>query len=200
MKLSHVEGAILAGTQAGARGLDEAGVGGQGTSPLERVATWLDGALERVRIVLPREASNPTTLARIDPASRTRDALAGVEAALCACEVSAVLVAAPEVPELDSRLLFALLGLVPTEGGADIVVPLTPRGPEPRLAVYRPRILPEVRRRIAARDFSLHGLLDAVQTQPVPWDLLRPLDPELRSLREEPRSRSRPLEDEDPGG
>jgi molybdopterin-guanine dinucleotide biosynthesis protein A len=112
-----------------------------------------------------------------------RAPLVGVHAALAACEAGAVLVAACDLPEVDPRVLLALLALAPVENGADVVAPLGPRGPEPLLAIYRPRLLPEIERRIARGHFALHALLKDVDTLFVPEADLRALDPELRSLR-----------------
>lgn len=199
MKLSHVEGAILAGGKSSRMGRDRAAVTWQGASGVERVATLLGSCLERVRIVLPPDAPNPTSLPRIDDTRGPRAAIVGLEAALSACEASAVLVAACDMPELEPRLLLALLALAPAEGGAEVVMPVTVRGPVPLLAIYRPRILPEVRRRIAVGELSLQHLLDCVQTQPVPESLLRQLDPELRSFRNLNRPEEIPPGGEDRG-
>ncbi len=62
-------------------------------------------------------------------------------------------------------------------------MPCGPRGPEPLLAVYRPRVLPEIERRIRAEDFSLRRLLGAVGTLEIPAAEVRKLDPSGDSLR-----------------
>ncbi len=77
----------------------------------------------------------------------------------------------------------ALLALVPAQAGHDVVAPLGPGGYEPLLAVYRPRVLPEMERRIEAGELSLQSLLRAVDTLAIPEAELRSIDPELRSLR-----------------
>lgn len=183
MRLVHVEGAILAGGAGTRMGRDKGSVPWRGVPLAERVARALGACVARVRVVVRPGAPLPVDLERIEDRRELRAPIVGVEAALEACEASAVLVAACDMPELDPRVLLALLALVPTEGGADVVAPQTARGPEPLLAVYRPRILPEVRARIERGDPALHALLAAVDTLYVPEMELRALDPELASLR-----------------
>jgi molybdopterin-guanine dinucleotide biosynthesis protein A len=148
-----------------------------------RVAEAVGACVARVRIVLRPDAPNPTGLERIDDVYEARAPIVGLHAALRACEASAVLVAACDLPELDPRVVLALLALVPAQGGADVVAPRTATGPEPLLAVYHPRILPAVERRIEEGALSLYPLLEALETLFIPADELRPLDPDLRSLR-----------------
>ena len=183
MKLTHVEAALLAGGASRRMGRDKASLEWHGVPMARHVAVALGSCVERVRIVLRPAAPNPTDLERIDDLHAARAPIVGVHAALRACEASAVLVASCDIPELDPRVVLALLALVPAEGGSDIVAPETQSGPEPLLAVYRPRILPEVERRIGEGTLALHALLDAVETRLIPADELRTLDPELRSLR-----------------
>ena len=137
----------------------------------------------RVRAVVRPGMVPPAGLEPIQDRYPVRAALVGVHAALHACAVPAVLVAACDLPEIEPRLLLLLLGLVPVEGGADIVAAAGPNGPEPLLAVYRRRLLPEIERRIEAEQLSLRALLAASDTLLVPEQELRRVDPELRSFR-----------------
>jgi molybdopterin-guanine dinucleotide biosynthesis protein A len=181
--LSHVEGAILAGGASTRMGRDKATLPFEGTALAERVARALGQCFARVRVVLRPGAPSPLALERIDDLRALRAPIVGVEAALAACRASAVLVAACDLPAIDPRLVLALAALVPAEGGADVVAPLGPRGPEPLLSIFRPRILPEVSRRIDRGDLSLQSLLAAVDALYVPESDLRALDPDLASLR-----------------
>jgi molybdopterin-guanine dinucleotide biosynthesis protein A len=183
LKLSHIEGAVLAGGASSRMGRDKATALWQGEPMAERVARALGACVDRVRIVLRPDARNPTSLERIDDRSDARAPLVGLQAALRACESTATAVAACDLPELDPRVVLALCALVPTRGGSDVVAAEGERGPEPLLAVYRPRILPEVERRLAQGELRLRGLLEAVDTSVVPIATLRALDPGLRSLR-----------------
>ena len=183
MKLTHVEGAILVGGGSTRMGRDKATLPYAGAPLALRVAAALGTCLERVRLVARPDERPDLGLPCIVDRHAERAPLVGIAAALSACEASAVLVAACDLPEIDPRVLLALLALVPAEGGADVVAPLGPRGPEPLLAIYRPRLLPELERRIARGELALQKLLRDVNTLFVPEADLRALDPTLASLR-----------------
>jgi len=183
LRLAHVEAALLAGGRSSRMGRDKATLAWDGVPLAERVAAALGQCVERVRVVVRPGGAAPAGLERIEDAHAVRAPLVGLCAALRACETSAVLVTACDMPELAPELLLGLLALVPVQGGADVIAPLGPHGPEPLLAVYRPRLVPEIERRIAADRLGLRDLLGAVDTLFVPEPDLRALDPELRSLR-----------------
>jgi molybdopterin-guanine dinucleotide biosynthesis protein A len=164
-------------------GRDKASLEWSGVPMVRRVADALGACVERVRIVLRPDAPNPTDLERIDDLRGARAPIVGLHAALRACEASAVLVAACDIPELDPRVVLALLALVPAQGGAEVVAPRTRTGPEPLLAVYRPRLLPALERRIDEGALALHELLEGLETLFIPAEELCAFDPELRSLR-----------------
>lgn len=182
MRLEHVEGAVLAGGASSRMGTDKAALDWFGEPLAARVARALGACFARVSIVLRAGAPAPIDLPRVDDRYAERAAIVGVHAALAAARAPAVLVAACDLPEVEPALVLALAALAPAEGGADVVVPVGPRGPEPLLAVYRPRILPEIERRISRGALALHELLAAVEALAVPEDALRAVDPELRSL------------------
>lgn len=183
MKLVHVEGAVLAGGGSVRMGRDKATLEVGGVPLGLRVARALAQCVERVRFVARPGALPVLGFPCIPDRHAERAPLVGIAAALAACEASAVLVAACDLPSVAPRVLLALLALAPAEGGADIVAPLGPRGPEPLLAIYRPRLLPELERRIARGELALQPLLREANTLFVPEADLRALDPELASLR-----------------
>ncbi len=183
MKLSHVEGAVLVGGGSTRMGRDKATLPYRGTPLGLRVANALGACLARVRFVARPGEQPELGLECIVDRHEQRAPLVGIAAALAAAEASAVLVAACDLPEIDPRVLLALLALAPAEGGADVVAPLGPRGAEPLLAIYRPRLLPELERRIAKGELALQALLRDANTVFVPEADLRALDPELASLR-----------------
>jgi molybdopterin-guanine dinucleotide biosynthesis protein A len=183
LKVSHVEGAVLVGGGSTRMGRDKATLLFEGVPLALRVAAALGTCLERVRLVARPDALPELGLPCIVDRHAERAPLVGIAAALAACEASAVLVAACDLPEIDPRVLLALLALAPAQGGADIVAPLGPRGPEPLLAIYRPRLLPELERRIGRGELALQALLRDVNTLFIPEADLRALDPALASLR-----------------
>ncbi len=183
MKLSHVEAVVLVGGGSTRMGRDKATLVHGGAALGGRVAAALGACVERVRVVARAGRVPELGLPCILDRHEVRAPMVGIEAALSACEASAVLVAACDLPDLDPRVLLALLALAPADGGADVVAPLGPRGPEPLLAIYRPRLLPEIGNRIARGELSLQKLLRDVNTLYVPEADLRELDPSLASLR-----------------
>lgn len=183
MRLSHVEGAVLAGGASSRMGRDKARIAWRGEPLAARVARALAECVERVRIVLRPDTEAPLALERIDDRRAERGPIVGIEAALAACQASAVLVAACDLPEIEPRLLLALLALCPVEDGPDAIVPCGPKGPEPLLAIYHPRLLPALRERIQRGDLSLQRLVASHGVLLVPERDLRVFDPELASFR-----------------
>jgi len=78
--------------------------------------------------------------------------LAGLLAALEGAPGRAALLLGIDLPLVPSRLLERLVALT---GGADAVVPVSPRGPEPLCAVYDTACLDHVRRHVAAGDLKM---------------------------------------------
>jgi len=183
LKLGHVEAAVLCGGASSRMGRDKATLPYKGAPLALRVARALGVCFTRVRLVAKRDLAPELGLETIVERSPGHASLVGLHAALAACEASAVFVAACDLPDVDPRVVLALAALAPVDGAADAIAPIGPGGPEPLFAIYRPRILHEVERRLAARDFALRSLLGAVTTLLVPEADLRALDPELASLR-----------------
>ena len=183
MKLGHIEAAVLCGGASSRMGRDKATLAYRGEPLARRVASALGACFERVRLVAKRDLAPELGLETIVERSPEHASLVGVHAALAACEASAVFVAACDLPDVDPRVVLALAALAPTDGAADAVAPIGPDGPEPLFAIYRPRVLREVERRLGAREFALHALLGALNTLWVPERDVRALDPELVSLR-----------------
>jgi len=182
LKLAHVEAAVLCGGASTRMGRDKATLDYDGVPLALRVARALSACVERVRLVGKDPALGALGLELVLDRHPERAPMVGIAAALAACEAPALLVAACDLVHLDPRVALALLALAPAEGGADAVAPVGSRGPEPLLAVYRPRLLPELERRIARGDLRLQSFLRDVGALLVPEADLRALDPELRSL------------------
>jgi molybdopterin-guanine dinucleotide biosynthesis protein A len=142
LRLTHVEGAVLVGGASSRMGRDKATLPYEGEALALRSARALSACVARVRLVARPGALPELGFACIEDRHPERAPLVGVHAALAACEASAVLVAACDLPDVDPRVLLALLALGLVAAGADVVAPLGPRGPEPLLAIYRPRLLP----------------------------------------------------------
>ena len=178
MKVSHIEGAILVGGASRRMGRDKATAEFAGVPMVQRVALALGECLERVRVVVRPGEKSPIGLPAIEDRHQVRAPLVGLCAALHACEASAVLLAATDLPELDPRVVLALVSAMPADDGPDIVAPLGPRGPEPLLAIYRPSLLQRIERQLRTNDLSLMKLLRSADTHYLPESALRELDPE----------------------
>ncbi len=106
--------------------------------------------------------------------------LGGLATALDTAQSEWVLVVAADMPHLEPAIVRALWDL---RDGADVVVPMTDKGPEPLLALYRREPC-----RLAAREVLATGrrrlvaLFPLVTVAEVPVEALRAADPELRSL------------------
>ena len=182
MKLGHIEAAVLCGGASSRMGREKATLPYRGGPLARRVANALGACFARVRLVAKRDLAPELGLETLVERRAEHAALVGLHAALGACEASAVFVAACDLPDIDPRVVLALAALAPTNGAADAIAPLGPSGPEPLFAIYRPRILLEVERRLAAGELALRALLGALNTLYVPERELRALDPVLASL------------------
>jgi molybdopterin-guanine dinucleotide biosynthesis protein A len=164
-------------------GADKARIVRDGLPLAEHAARALAACVEKVHLVLRPGMDPPCARPAIFDAHGLRAPLVGIAAALRACEASAVLVAACDQPELEPALLLALLAGMPARSGPEIVACQGERGPEVLPAVFAARLLPELERRIERRELALHLLLRERDTLLVPADLVRALDPDLRSFR-----------------
>jgi len=173
---------VLCGGESTRMGRAKATLEYDGVPLARRVANALGECVARVRLVGKAGELPALGLDTVVDRHPARAPLVGVAAALAACEASAVLVAACDLVHLDPRIVLALLALAPVDGAADVVAPLGPRGPEPLLAVYRPRLLPELERRISRDQLGLQSLLRDASTLFIPEADLRALDPNLRSF------------------
>jgi len=106
--------------------------------------------------------------------------LGGLTTALAAASDEWVLAVAADMPHLDPDVIRALWN---ARNGGDVVVPMTEKGPEPLLALYRVEAcLPAARATLATGRRRLVALFGAVSVVEVPVEDLRIVDPELLSL------------------
>lgn len=173
---------MLAGGASQRMGRDKATLEVEGVAMVERVAWALGRCFSRVRVVIRPGTPVPLELPAIEDRHAERGAMVGIAAALAAADAPWVAVAACDLPFVEPALLLALAALAPIDSEHDIVAPLGARGPEPLLALYRKRLLPELERRIAAGTLALHELLQPPRLLAVPEADLRGVDPRLASL------------------
>ena len=106
--------------------------------------------------------------------------LGGLATALAETTDEWMLAVGADMPHLTPRVIRALWEL---RGDADAVVPVTPKGLEPLLALYRVEAcLPAAREVLATGRRRIVAVFGHVKTVEVPEDALRRVDPDLRSL------------------
>jgi FdhD protein len=105
--------------------------------------------------------------------------LGGLVTALDAAEDEWVLALAADMPWLNPAVIRALWD---ARDGAQVVLPVSEKGPEPLLALYHRSCLPEARRVLESGRRRLVAILPAVKTVEVSLETLRLVDPGLRSL------------------
>ncbi len=106
--------------------------------------------------------------------------LGGLATALAEATSEWILAVAADIPHLTPEVVRALWDL---REGADAVVPITEKGLEPLLALYRVEAcLPVAREVLATGRRRLVAIFAHVKTVEVPADALRAVDPDLRSL------------------
>lgn len=127
--------------------------------------------------------------------------LAGLTAGLEALAGRGVVcVAACDLPFVPGSAFRALAEVLEADPALDAAVPRSPRGDEPLLAAYRPRVARTLRLRLDAGRLAVHDALTDLNVRSVPWASLAPdwtllnvNDPEqLREARR--RAAARPVE------
>ncbi len=105
--------------------------------------------------------------------------LGGLVTALKEAPDEWVLAVAADMPYVSTAVVHALWD---ARGGADAVLPVTPEGPEPLLALYSRACLPAARKVLATGRRRLAAIFADLDVVEVPIDSLRSVDPELRSF------------------
>lgn len=105
--------------------------------------------------------------------------LEGLASGLEAIEAERALVLACDMPFVPLELLRYLLAVYPA---ADAVIPESPQGLEPMLAVYAQRVLPVLREQLARGARRMLDLFTVIEPQRVPHEALRQFDPSDRAF------------------
>ena len=172
-RLATVSAALLTGGSGTRLGQDKARVPLAGTPAATRLAQRLARLFEEVWLV----GGDPPSDA---PGCRVPDppgpgcALRGIVGGLAAARGERVLVVATDLPLVSDALLLALVA----SPAADAVAPRTPEGQHALCALFlRERVLPVARKRLAAGELSLRGLLAEIDTRWLEGPDLARLDP-----------------------
>lgn len=179
-----VTAAVLAGGRSQRMGVDKTLLSFDGEPLVRRVAEAAGQVCAHVLVVTNRpDAIADAGLAPGTPVLTDEVAyqgpLGGLVTALAAAEDDWVLALAADMPWLEPSLVRALWE---ARDGAQVVMPISEKGPEPLLALYHRSCLDEARRVLASGRRRLVAILPATKVVEVPLDTLRASDPELRSL------------------
>ena len=147
---SRAVGFVVAGGLSTRMGRDKARLPWQGSTLLDHAIARLAAVCSEVRVLcgpVPRyeESGRPLVVDAIPDGGP----LAGIAAGLESAGDAAGLYLGVDLPFITVSLLAALAAM---EDDADAVVPVTPGGPEPLCALYRPGCRGPVRARLAAGD------------------------------------------------
>jgi molybdopterin-guanine dinucleotide biosynthesis protein A len=159
-------------------GRDKAQLPLEGVAAATRLATMLGDLFEEVLLVggdPPRDAPGR----RVPDPEGPRSALRGLVGALEAATTERILVVATDLMSLSPPLLLALL----VWPEADAVVPRTETKIHPLCALYRrSRVRAVARRRLAAGELALVGLLEEISVSYLEGSDLGVLDPDGSAL------------------
>ncbi len=177
--------AVLAGGRSMRMGVDKTLLLVDGVPLVARVAEAAAAVCDNLIVVTNRpdalaEAGLPAATPVLADEVAYQGPLGGLVTALAHAPDEWVLAVAADLPWLSPGLVRALWEM---RDGADIVVPVTPEGPEPLLALYRVEAcLPAARAALESGRRRLVAVFGGVRVLEVPVESLREADPELRSF------------------
>lgn len=177
--------AILAGGRSMRMGVDKTLLAVDGIPLVARVANAASECCAHSVVVTNRpdaikEADLPDDVPVLTDEVAYQGPLGGLVTALSVAQDEWVLAVAADMPWLSPELIRALWE---RRDGADVVVPVTDKGPEPLLALYRVEpCLPAARAALASGRRRLIAIFGSVRVLDVPVESLRVADPELLSF------------------
>lgn len=179
-----VTAAVLAGGRSQRMGVDKTLLLFDGEPLVRRVAETAGSVCEHVVVVTNRPeaieaAGLPPGVRILTDEVAYQGPLGGLVTALAAAEDEWVLAVAADMPWLEPSVIRALWD---ARDGAQMVMPVGEKGPEPLLALYHVSCLPEARRMLATGRRRLIAIASSVKAIEVPLDSFKDVDPGLRSI------------------
>ena len=177
--------AVLAGGRSLRMGVDKTLLALDGRSLVARVCDAVGEVCSATLVVTNRpdalaDAGLPADVKVATDEVAYQGPLGGLTTALANAETEWVLAVAADMPHLEPGIVRALWAL---REGCDVVVPMTDKGPEPLLALYRVEAcLPAAREVLSTGRRRLVAIFPALTVAEVPVEALRSADPDLRSL------------------
>lgn len=180
-----ITAAVLAGGRSLRMGVDKTLLSLDGRTLVARVCDAVGSVCEHTVVVTNRpealdDAGLPETVEILRDEIAYQGPLGGLATALSHATTEWVLAVAADMPHLEPGIVRALYD---ARNGGDVVVPVTEKGPEPLLALYRTQAcLGPAQHVLATGRRRLVALFSQVEVVEVPVDDLRSADPDLRSL------------------
>lgn len=181
----NVGGIILCGGRSSRMGRPKAWLPFGGETMLQRVVRTVGGVVDPVVVVAAPGQQVPPLPSHVQLVRDEHDGcgpLEGLAAGLTALQgrADAAYLSSCDVPLLKADFIRRVIDRL---GTASIGVPKVGGHHHPLAAVYRPDVLPELRRRIAIHHLRVASLFDAVPTRVIGPDELADVDPNFQSLR-----------------
>ncbi len=180
-----VTAAVLAGGRSMRMGVDKTLLPFEGRTLVARVCDAVGEVCESTIVVTNRpeameEAGLPAGTRVVRDEVAYQGPLGGLLTAMDVAETDWVLAVAADMPHLEPRVIRALWD---ARGSSDVVVPVSEKGPEPLLALYRVSTCAPVAREVLETGRRrLVAIFPQVTVAEVPLEVLRSADPDLRSL------------------
>jgi len=180
-----VTAAVLAGGRSLRMGVDKTLLSLDGRTLVARVCDAVGQVCAKTVVVTNRpevleDAGLPRGVEVLRDEIAYQGPLGGLATALSSADTEWVLAVAADMPHLEPGVVRALYE---ARDGGDVVVPITDKGPEPLLALYRTEAcIGPAHDALATGRRRLIALFSHVKVVEVPVDSLRIADPDLRSL------------------
>jgi FdhD protein len=183
-ELLPITAAVLAGGRSMRMGVDKTLLPVDGESLLVRVIEAVGAVCAHTIVVTNRpetlvDAGLSPDIPVLTDEVAYQGPLGGLVTALKSAPDDWVLAVAADMPWLQPALVRALWD---ARDGAQVVVPLAAKGPEPLLALYHRDCLPAARKVLASGRRRLVAMFADLKVVEVPVESLRDVDPELLSL------------------
>ncbi len=175
-----ISAAILAGGKSRRMGRNKALLHFRGKPLIARVYEALHPLFEEIFLVTDNPGLfDAVPCPKIPDRVSGKGPISGLDAALRHSRNPYVLVVGCDAPFLSSSLLERLAG---ETGGADLVIPFGPNGPEPLCAVYGKECLPLIEESLRKGDYSLMSLIGRLHRREVSREEVAAIDPGFLSF------------------
>ncbi len=180
-----VTAAVLAGGRSLRMGVDKTLLQVEGEPMVARVVAAVSEVCEHTVIVTNRpeslaQVAMPAEVGIFTDEVAYQGPLGGLSTALAIANDDWVLAVAADMPWLSGDVVRTLWA---ARNGHDVIIPMTPKGPEPLLALYRVEaVLPAAREVLATGRRRIVAMFPKLDVLELPIESLREIDPSLDSF------------------